>query len=196
MSISVGGSRICVPGEKLGSSEDIHAGSGTYVRHGFIFASLAGFVEESQDDDEVTISVRSKHEKQILPQLGSIVTCKVTGISARFAKCSIIAVNNKRISEPFRGVIRKEDVRAKDIEKVEIARSFRPGDCVLAKILSLGDASSYLLTTAENGLGVVLAKSEAGELMIPISWQEMQCPVSYVKEPRKVARPNDYFLTQ
>lgn len=30
--------------------------------------------------------------------------------------------------------------------------------------LSLGDARSYLLTTAENELGVVLAQSEAGKL--------------------------------
>jgi len=33
------------------------------------------------------------------------------------------------------------------------------------KKLSLGDALSYLLTTAENELGVVVATSEAGKLM-------------------------------
>ena len=31
--------------------------------------------------------------------------------------------------------------------------------------LSLGDAHSYLLTTAENELGVVMATSEAGKML-------------------------------
>jgi hypothetical protein len=39
---------------------------------------------------------------------------------------------------------------------------FRPGDVVRAKVLSLGDARSYYLTTADNALGVVHAKSLAG----------------------------------
>lgn len=39
---------------------------------------------------------------------------------------------------------------------------FRPGDVVRAKVLSLGDARSYHLTTADNALGVVHAKSLAG----------------------------------
>jgi exosome complex RNA-binding protein Csl4 len=40
---------------------------------------------------------------------------------------------------------------------------FRPGDIVRAKVLSLGDARSYHLSTADNSLGVVRAKSLAGE---------------------------------
>lgn len=45
----------------------------------------------------------------------------------------------------------KEDIRATEKDKVEIYKSFRPGDIVLAKVISLGDAqSNYLLTTAEN----------------------------------------------
>jgi exosome complex RNA-binding protein Csl4 len=40
---------------------------------------------------------------------------------------------------------------------------FRPGDIVRAEILSLGDQRSYYLTTAKNELGVVYAKSVAGE---------------------------------
>lgn len=40
---------------------------------------------------------------------------------------------------------------------------FRPGDIVRAKVISLGDARSYYLSTADNSLGVVHAKSLAGE---------------------------------
>nr|XP_020033335.1 exosome complex component CSL4 isoform X3 [Castor canadensis] len=78
---------------------------------------------------------------------------------------------------------------------VEIYKSFRPGDIVLAKVISLGDAqSNYLLTTAENELGVVVAHSESGVQMIPISWCEMQCPKTHTKEFRKVARVQPEFL--
>ncbi|XP_043854358.1 exosome complex component CSL4-like [Dromiciops gliroides] len=66
--------------------------------------------------------------------------------------------------------------------------SFRPGDIMLAKVIFLGDAqSNYLLTTAENDLGVVVAHSESGVPMVPISWCEMQCPRTHTKEFLKVA---------
>jgi exosome complex component CSL4 len=35
---------------------------------------------------------------------------------------------------------------------------------------------------------VVIAKSEAGLSMVPVSWTEMQCPKTYIKEYRKVAK--------
>lgn len=49
----------------------------------------------------------------------------------------------------------------------------------------------YHISTAENELGVVIATAEGsnqGVNMVPISWSEMQCPKTLVKEPRKVAR--------
>ena len=93
------------------------------------------------------------------------------------------------LSEYYRGQIRKEDVRATEKDRVEMYRCFRPGDIVLSRVISLGDAGGgYLLTTAENSLGVVIARSEAGALMVPVSWTEMQCPASYGLEERKVAK--------
>ena len=54
---------------------------------------------------------------------------------------------------------RQQDVRATEVDKVELIACFRPGDLVRAAVLSLGDSRSYLLTTARNELGVVAAKS-------------------------------------
>ncbi|XP_022424907.1 exosome complex component CSL4 isoform X2 [Neophocaena asiaeorientalis asiaeorientalis] len=90
---------------------------------------------------------------------------------------------------------RKTSELLKKTRFVEIYKSFRPGDIVLAKVISLGDAqSNYLLTTAENELGVVVAHSESGVQMVPISWCEMQCPKTHTKEFRKVARVQPEFL--
>ena len=109
---------------------------------------------------------------------------------SRFAKLHIICVRDSVLVEPFRAQVRKEDVRATEKDRVEMYKSFRPGDVVLGRILSMGEANSgYLITTAENELGVVIALSEAaGVKMVPVSWTEMQCPKTYNKEFRKIAK--------
>ena len=122
--------------------------------------------------------------------MGDIVTAKVSSINPRFAKVTIECVRDVTLREPFRGIIRKEDIREFEKDKVEIYKSFRPSDIILAKVISLGEASSgFLLSTAEDELGVAIAKSESsGMKMIPISWNEMQCPKTYNKENRKIAQ--------
>lgn len=114
-------------------------------------------------------------------------------------------------SADFVGVIRVSDVRATEKDKVKIGESFRLGDTVKASVvrpsprhvysstiihthplalqLSLGDARSYFLSTADKHLGVIAATSEAGNPLIPVSWQEMEDEVTGVKEKRKVAKP-------
>ncbi|XP_074883053.1 exosome complex component CSL4 isoform X1 [Buteo buteo] len=197
--------RYCVPGERLCSTEEATAGSGTYTRHGFIFSSLAGCLEKRSEDSGLTlpsaapqlpvVSVVRDAESQLLPDVGAVVTCKVCSINSRFAKVHILYVGSTPLKSTFRGTIRREDIRATEKDKVEVYKSFRPGDIVLAKVISLGDAqSNYLLSTAENELGVVVARSEAGVQMVPISWCEMQCPRTHTKDFRKVARVQPQFL--
>lgn len=55
--------------------------------------------------------------------------------------------------------------------------------------ISLGDQSNYYLSTASNHLGVIMAASEAGNAMYPISWKEFKDPVTGAVESRKVAKP-------
>ncbi|XP_038678266.1 exosome complex component CSL4 [Scyliorhinus canicula] len=188
--------KLCIPGERLCNIEDGTPGNGTYSRHGYIFASLAGYVVKENDNGMVPlVSVVRDTEPQLLPEVGVVVTCKVTSINPRFAKVHILYVRSTPLKGTFRGTLRREDIRATEKDKIEVYKCFRPGDIVLAKVISLGDAqSNYLLTTAENELGVVVAHSEAGAQMVPISWCEMQCPKSHGKEFRKVARVQPEFL--
>ncbi|KAF6739157.1 Exosome complex component CSL4 [Oryzias melastigma] len=166
--------RLCVPGDKLCSVEDCIMGTGVYLRHGYIYSSLAGYVLRKNEGEELpVISVVRETEVQLLPDVGAIVTCKVTSINSRFAKVHILYVGSTPLKDLFRGTIRKEDVRATEKDKVEMHRSFRPGDIVLAKVISLGDVqSNYLLTTAENELGVVVAHSDAGEHTVTLLWRD------------------------
>ncbi|KAG0667362.1 exosome 3'-_5 exonuclease subunit ski4 (Csl4) [Monosporozyma unispora] len=95
------------------------------------------------------------------------------------------------LGETFRGIIRSQDVRATDRDRVKMIDAFKPGDIVKAQILSLGDGVNYYLTTARNDLGVVFAKSDngAGSLMYAMDWQTMTAPVTGAVEKRKCAKP-------
>ena len=110
----------------------------------------------------------------------------------------MLCVRDIPLNEPFRATLRKEDVRATEKDRVEMYQSIRPGDVLLARIISLGEASSgYLVSTAENELGVAIARSESsGKKMVPVSWTEMQCPETYVKELRKIAKICPENLTE
>lgn len=76
---------------------------------------------------------------------------------------------------------------------MQVPACFRPGDVVRARVLSLGDARSFYLTTAAEDLGVVFARSESsGAPLVAIEGggagqQQMRCPVTGSVEKRKVA---------
>lgn len=95
------------------------------------------------------------------------------------------------IGENFKGIIRINDIRSTERDKLKIIDCFKPGDIVRAIIISLGDGSNYYLSTARNDLGVVFAKSEngAGGLMYPLDWQNMIDLETGLIEKRKNANP-------
>ena len=110
-------------------------------------------------------------------------------MNPRLANVEILAVGGVAVEDAFSGVIRAQDVRATEVDKVDIYDCFVPSDVVRARVLSLGDSRSYYLTTAENPLGVVRARSPfTGEAMTPVSWEEMECPSTKQRQKRKVAK--------
>mmetsp|Transcript_5214 Transcript_5214/g.13170 ORF Transcript_5214/g.13170 Transcript_5214/m.13170 type:complete len:194 (+) Transcript_5214:280-861(+) len=187
-------SAVCCPGDRLERQDKFACGEGTYVHEGYIVASTIGVREvrdaaEAMDDKRpVLCVVRKQGQQSIVPAPGDTVTVKVTKIAQRLARADILCVGSKPTREKFPGIIRVQDVRATEIDKVVTSNCFRPGDIVRAEVISLGDSRSYYLSTAKNELGVVYAKSLAGAPMVPISWQEMQCTKTNATEPRKVAK--------
>lgn len=125
---------------------------------------------------------------QSLPEIGAVVTARVIKITPRAAHVEILISDGVPLREQFKGTVRQQDVRKTEIDKVEIYRCFRPGDVILAELISLGDRHSYFLSTAKNELGVIHALGPTGEQMVPISWEEMQCPKTKTREFRKVAK--------
>lgn len=144
----------------------------------------------------ILIKVKASGSKTILPVVGDIITARVEVVNQRFAKCSIICIGENVLNRSLRAILRKEDIRATDIDRVEIYKNFRPNDIILAKVIPQIEIHTYSLTTAENELGVVIASARGLSTsstrnivdMVPISWSEMQCPLTLTKEPRKVAK--------
>ncbi|EIE25237.1 hypothetical protein COCSUDRAFT_52805 [Coccomyxa subellipsoidea C-169] len=189
------GDLVVCPGERLFKAAEYVASSGTYVKGDHICASLVGIPQSfagssSAEDKRPVVEVLRSGSRAKVPETGNIVIAKVNKVNPRLASASLLCVNTQPLTDSFSGIIRQQDVRATEIDKVEMYSCFRPGDLVRAEVISLGDSRSYYLSTAKNDLGVVYAKSLNGAPMIPLSWQEMQCPVTKVVEKRKVAKVN------
>ena len=184
------------PGDRICSARKCDAGEGTYSRGGNIHASAVGRLSVVPSGERFVVTVVLAGGKQYASSqvlsVGQVVLGRVVRVVTQQAFIEIVSAD---ISGPLRethsGSIRKEDVRAGATEEVEIYASFRPGDIVLARIISLGDSRRYFLSTAEAELGVIRAScSSCGENMVPLNWKEMDCPCKQ-KEPRKCAKPRD-----
>lgn len=145
------------------------------------------------------------------PRVGMLVLGRVTRVvRPSHAMVDIVAIvpddddnddndNNKNkkssspfilpLHEPFSGTLRQNEIRPNSSLEIRIEECVRPGDILLARIHANGE-KDFILTTAESELGVIQAICEgSGCEMVAISWKEMVCPVTKVKEGRKVAKP-------
>ena len=182
--------QVVIPGEFICEASERRGGRGTYTRHGRVFSSLTGSLKIKGTDGsvEVVSFARKDGSMVVAPSVGSVVLGRVTNTNQNQAKVEVFSVDGTLIPVPFHGIIRKEDVRAAEKDTVEVFNSFRPGDVVRARIISLGDAQAYALSTAENEMGVITADSDGGARMVPASWREMVSPKTGERERRKVAK--------
>ncbi|KAK8829677.1 exosome complex component CSL4 [Blastocystis sp. ATCC 50177/Nand II] len=177
-----------IPGDVVGTTDTLEPGEGTFVNKNVIYSAIDGTKREiTATDGKKSICV-DPIKSQIIPEVGDVVLARVISVTLRMAYLRILCVNNKVVSDTFRGTIKKEHVRAFEVDKVVMYKSFRIGDIVRARVLSRGDRRSYYLSTDRNDLGVVLATSSTGTVMIPVSWEMMQDPETKAVEYRKVAK--------
>ncbi|VUZ40327.1 unnamed protein product [Hymenolepis diminuta] len=132
-----------IPGEFLGvKSENTEEGNCTHVSSGKILAAVAGRVKVDKDGSYKKISIVPFQEASPTPDIDSIVLAKITSINRRFARCDIVAIGNRVLAGPFRGLIRREDIRETQKDRAEPSLSFRPGDLVRAKVINIVGSSS------------------------------------------------------
>jgi exosome complex component CSL4 len=202
---------LALPGQLLGPTNKYFPGPGTHIHEQSIYASIAGPVLSSPSTstssksaaipllsisrppttslDPGILGPSSGGGAPLLPSVSSVVLARITRLGTRFATCEILVIGDTVCREAFQGQIRREDIRATEKDKIKIEESFRVGDLVRGVVISLGDQSNYYVATDANEYGVVMARSEEGRVMYPVSWKEFRDPVSGRGESRKAAKP-------
>ncbi|KAF1822214.1 uncharacterized protein K489DRAFT_321227 [Dissoconium aciculare CBS 342.82] len=186
---------IAFPGQIVGTFDAAQLGAATHVHGSNLCASIAGPVTSQPNvlkgSSQSNLSI-IRSTGPLLPEVGTVVIGKITRTQSKQANIAILALGSAGehvCGDALPGLIRQQDIRATEIDKVKVSESFRVGDIVRAVVISLGDERSYYLSTAKNELGVIMATSEWGNQMYPISWKEYQDPTTGLKEMRKVAKP-------
>jgi len=62
-------------------------------------------------------------------------------------------------SHPLRGILRSQDIRATEKDRVQVGSAVRVGDVILCDVASVGDQGGMLSLDSWQRLGVVLAWS-------------------------------------
>lgn len=103
-----------------------------------LLQSTAANASSSSSAELPTISVSreaTKKQREVLPQVGNVVLCRVTRITPRQAVVAILVCGDTVLEAEWQGVIRVQDVRATEKDRVKIYESFRPGDIVRASVV-------------------------------------------------------------
>lgn len=80
---------------------------------------------------------KKQQQREVLPQVGNTVLCRVTRITPRQAVVAILVCGETVLGAEWQGVIRVQDVRATEKDRVKVYESFRPGDIVRASVVSV-----------------------------------------------------------
>lgn len=146
---------IAMPGKVLGPVTKFAPGPGTHVYEGNVVSSLLGKVTVIQPakaagpakrlnkitapatEELATVSVsRHGRKREVLPDVDNIVLARVLRLMPKQAIVVIQQVGDTVLETEWQGVIRVQDVRATEKDKVKIYESFKPGDIVRAQVVS------------------------------------------------------------
>lgn len=156
---------IAIPGQLLGPAAEYLPGPGTHIYNSNLYASILGPITKtvppkapgpqkrltkitpvaptplptlSIERSISTSSIKEGNTKaEVLPEVNSTVLCRVTRITPRQASVAILVVGDTVLDGEWQGLIRVQDVRATEKDKVKIFESFRPGDIVRAVVVRL-----------------------------------------------------------
>ena len=150
-----------IPGNNLGSIDDYEVGLGTYVHNEIIRSSIVGkVIVETRETKKPKINVLSnKNVSDSVINLGDIVIALVIRLMNNQIIVDILMVGDKELRQTVKGVVRREDIRLTEIDKIITSECFQSGDLIKAEIISLGDLRQYYLSTASSELGVIVAKN-------------------------------------
>ena len=177
------------PGQFLGYIYNYEIGErGIFQKEDKLYSSLTGILKLTQKKDKIILSVESSSNNNYIPNEDDEIYAKITNIQGSFAYCVIFAAKGKLIA-PLQGIIKHEHIKD-EYKEFDIYDCFLPGDIILGKIISIDQSNYIYVSTRDKSHGVVFAKSNiSNEIMMPISFDKMQCLYTNNIELRKVAKP-------
>lgn len=146
-----------VPGDVIGKYEsNISLGVGTYESNGIIYASMLGEVKDCMKGENRFISVETRHQMaHMVLAIGDVVLARILRINIQQIQVEILANDKHLLRFPTRAILRQEDIRESQTDLIVMNELFHPGDIIVAKVVSLGDARYFFISTAGPDLGVV-----------------------------------------
>ncbi|VDO91267.1 unnamed protein product [Schistosoma curassoni] len=96
----------------------------------------------------------------------------VSSITRRFVRCDIVAIGEVCLAGPFKGLIRREDIRATQRDQAEPGCCFRPGDIVRARVINLLGPGAYTNT------GSFMSSTSPQTLSTLLTTQAISCSVA------------------
>lgn len=204
------------PGSRITLTErddNMIVGDGLYTHNGQVYASRVGYlrrertpplVESEEEGNRMTLSVWPS--SPAIPAIGQNILGTITRLTSKYAAVDIRVIESNTtisnsstksvyLTQPFRGTLRATEIwpeADREAASQPLYRSFRPGDLIRARVIGVGEAAAgFLLSTAiDLEFGVVYARCAAsGEPMVSVSWREMMCSKTGIREPRKAAKP-------
>jgi exosome complex component CSL4 len=147
--------KFVLPGEYLGTAEELAPGRGTYEYKGTIYAALMGY--RSVDAKAKTVTVKAIHEIPHLTE-GEIVYARVEEIKMAMLVTTVLcsAANGRIVPGYPEGTVHIS--KAKDSYVDRLDREFAIGDILKAKVLTGHPA--VRLSTQSADLGVVSARCQ------------------------------------
>lgn len=175
---------LVLPADRIAVIEEFFPGDGTYTSNGDIRSAKVGYVVI----DKVLrkISVVHPYGRPFIPKTGMLVLAIVNTVKEDIAFVDVIADRDgKLFPGKYSGVIHLSQASHTYIKNLEEA--FKPGDIIIAKILS-HKIPPLQLSTKHPSLGVVAAAcSKCGELLVKKNSSTLICPKCGNVERRKLA---------
>ncbi|CAD2088158.1 exosome complex component CSL4, putative [Plasmodium vinckei brucechwatti] len=179
---------IVLPGEVVGSLSNYISGNNTYILKNEIRSTILGKKNISiNNENKEIINIDVIKDYVPLPQVGDLVICKVYRVTFNMIYCNIMLTNNKPLKNSLKGYINKSDIHIYEGDLGDNFDCFKQGDIIKAKVLSIGQHSSYKLSTVGSDLGVIIALSEKGDILQPVAWNLMVNLSDMSFEQRKVS---------
>ncbi len=163
---------LLVPGDVVCNNKQGRSGQGAFSLKGDIRSNITGnlIVEPPSSSSanakkRINIVCESNLAKDYVLNVGDIVYGKVTKINYNQAFVDVLYSGDQELPFITKAVIRREDIRESEVDKVVVRDFLKPLDIVRAHVLSLGDNKQYFLTIAKSGLGVIVPQFPVEDCM-------------------------------